>query len=454
VKARPAIVGAFVIGGIILFTTGLFLIGNRRMLFTESFRVYAEYSEIAALDNGAQVRVAGMDAGEVENIRVPTGPNGRFRVRMRVREDLHPLIRLDSVATIQTDGLVGNKFVQIESGTEQSPVVPDMGTIHSREPFDIADLMQKMSDTIDTVNTMLTEVKTSIDGALASVSDVATEAQDLMNEVSGDVRTILASAHKMTSDVGAIVDGVRKGRGTIGKLVNDDSLYTSVKAIMADTEKAVANVREASEQAKSAIADLRGEGGRVKGLTGDLQQTLAAARDAMTDLAENTEALKRNFFFRGFFNRRGYFDLDDVTPAEYQQGALATRDRRVLKIWLGANVLFEIDANGEERLSDGGRARLDSAMSQYVRYPRSSPLVVENYSQAVTGDERYLTGTRRAKLVRDYLVGKFHLDPNYVATMLLGTEAKDSPSGNTWDGIALALFVPTTAVKGSPGSIP
>ena len=172
-RARPVIVGAFVIGGLVLFTAGLFLIGNRRMLFTDTFHVYAEFSEIAALDNGAKVRVAGMDAGEVENIRVPAGPHDRFRVRLRVREDLHPLIRLDSVATIQNDGLVGNKFVQVESGTEQSPVVPDTGTIKSREPFDIADLMQKMSDTIDSVNTMLVDVKINLDTALASVSSVA-----------------------------------------------------------------------------------------------------------------------------------------------------------------------------------------------------------------------------------------------------------------------------------------
>ena len=80
-------------------------------------------------------------------MQIPARPGARFRVRMRVRKDLHPLIRLDSVATIQNDGLVGNKFVQIEAGTEQSPQVADEGTIKSREPFDIADLMQKMSDT-------------------------------------------------------------------------------------------------------------------------------------------------------------------------------------------------------------------------------------------------------------------------------------------------------------------
>jgi phospholipid/cholesterol/gamma-HCH transport system substrate-binding protein len=449
---RPAIVGAFVLGGLLLFAVGLFLIGDRRMLFSETFEVYAEFAEIASLANGAKVRVAGMDAGEVEHIRVPPGPGAPFRVRMRVREDLHPLIRLDSVATIQNDGLVGNKYVQIESGTEQSAVAPDRGTIKSREPFDIADLMQKMSDTIDTVNTMIVEVKGDVEVVLSAMTDVAKDARGLMDDVGDKVRVILASTDKVTSDLTAVVDGVRKGRGTIGKLVNDDALYTSIKNIVSEAEKAVANVREASEQAKGAIADFRSEGGPVKGLAGDLQQTLASARDAMADLAENTEALKRNFFFKGFFNRRGYFDLDDVSPAEYRQGALQTADRRVLRIWLSADVLFEKDANGQERLAEGGKARLNSAMSQFVRYPRTSPLVVEGYAHVGTGDERYLTSRKRAQLVRDYLLSTFALDPNYVATMPLGAEAKDSPAGNRWNGTALALFVPVAALRVVSGS--
>jgi phospholipid/cholesterol/gamma-HCH transport system substrate-binding protein len=446
---RTVAVGAFVVGGLLLFTVGLFLIGDRRMLFRDTFEVYAEFTKIAALDAGAKVRVAGMDAGEVEGINVPTGPEGKFRVRMRIRDDLRPLIRLDSVAAIQNDGLVGNKFVQIEAGTEASPPVPDKGTIRSREPFDIADLMQQMSDTIRVVNTMLVEVKAEVDGALNALSATAKDAQGLIADVSGDVRQIMASTDKVTRDLTVIVAGVRDGKGSIGKLLNDDAFYDTAKKIAAEAEKAVANVREASEQAKGAIADLRGDGGPMKGLTGDVQQTLASARDVMSDLAETTEALKRNFFFRGFFNRRGYFDLDDVTVAEYRQGALETKDRRVLRIWLGAEVLFERDANGVERLSDGGRARLDSAMSQYVRYAKNTPLVVEGYAQAATNDERYLISRARAKLVRDYIVGKFSLDANFVATMAMGSDAEGSPSGDTWNGVGLALFPSTAAMSGT-----
>ncbi len=445
-KSGLAAVGAFVIGGIVLFAVGLFLIGDRRMLFSHNFEVYAEFSEISGLQNGAKVRVAGMDAGEVEEIHVPVGPSAKFRVKMRVREDLHPLMRLDSVASIQTDGLVGNKFVQIDTGTDQAQLVPDKGTIQSREPFDIGDLLVKMSDAIDTVNATIGDVKGELDDALHAVSLTAQDAQDVVDDVGENARAIMASTRRVAADLNVIVSGVREGRGAVGKLLTDDSLYNSAKKMAADAEKAVASLREASEQAKGAVADFRGQGGPMKGLTGNLQQTLTQAREAMHDLAENAEALKRNFFFRGFFNRRGYFDLQDISAEQYRAGALATKDTRVLRIWVGAPVLFEKDANGVERLTDGGRARLDSAMSAFVQYPRTSPFVVEGYAQETTGDERYLASRARAELVRDYLVSKFKLDPNYVAAMPLGAQAEGSPSGNTWDGIALAIFVPAKAL--------
>jgi phospholipid/cholesterol/gamma-HCH transport system substrate-binding protein len=445
-RRHAAAVGAFVILGVLLFGVGLFLIGDRRMLFDRSVEIYTEFANIAGLEDGAKVRVAGMDAGEVATIHAPANPSARFRVKLRIREDLHQLLRVDSVATIQTDGLVGNKFVQVEAGTDQAQVVPALGTIPSREAFELSAMLQRMSDTVDLIRKSIVDVKSGIDVALKSVTDTANGAQDLMNDVGTEAREIMASAQKVSRDLNVIVAGVRDGKGTVGKLLVDDSLYTSVKKISADAEKAVANLREASEQAKGAVADFRGDNGPLKGVTGDLQQTLASARDAMQDLAENTEALKHNFLFRGYFNKRGYFDLDEVSVDQYRQGVLETRDRRALRIWVNQAMLFETDANGNERLTAGAQARLDSAMSQFIRYPRNTPLVVEGYARGETNDERFLISRRRAQLVRDYLVGKFSLDPAFVASMPMGQDASGSPDGNRWDGVALTLFVPTSAM--------
>lgn len=441
-RTRPVYVGAFVIFGLLLFAVGLFLIGNRRMLFDHSFDAYAEFANIAGLQNGAIVRVAGMDAGEVGEINVPPSPSGRFRVRMRLREDLHQLIRVDSVATIQTDGLVGNKYLQVDAGTDQAMVVPALGTIQSREPFDLSEALQRMSNTVDLVTDTIVQVRGQLETALTSVNNIIVVAQGLTEDLGNDARAIIASSRKVAADINTIVAGLRDGRGSLGKLLNDDALYERVKAISADAEKTVANVREASEQAKGAIADFRGDKGPVNGVVGDLKQTLASAKDAMSDLAENTEALKRSFFFRGFFNKRGYFDLKDVTVQQYRQGALENGERKVLRIWVGAPVLFERDDQGQERLSEAGRLRLDSAMSQFLKYPKNSPLVVEGYAaDPPTNDERFLLSRTRAELVRDYLIGKYGLDTRYLAIMAMGKEGDGSPSNGTWDGVALAIFV-------------
>ena len=265
---RTAAVGAFVIGGVLLFAVGLFLIGDRRMLFSDTFEVYAGFTRVSGLQNGAKVRVAGLDAGDVLEIHVPGGPSAKFRVKMRVREDLHPLIRVDSVATIQNDGLVGNKFVQIEAGTDQSPAVAAKGTIRSREPFDLADLLQKMSVTIDTINATLVVVKAEVDDTLSSITDTVTDAQALMKDVGGDVRKIIALSNAVTDDVGQIVAGLRQGRGTVGKLLTDDSLFASAKSIAAQAEQAVANLKEASEQARGRSGGSAGRRRPFKGLTG------------------------------------------------------------------------------------------------------------------------------------------------------------------------------------------
>jgi phospholipid/cholesterol/gamma-HCH transport system substrate-binding protein len=255
------------------------------------------------------------------------------------------------------------------------------------------------------------------------------------------VKKITESGVRIAADTRQVIEGVRAGRGTVGKLVTDDALYEQAKRIVADGEKVVANLREAAEQAKQAVNDFRGKDGPAQGLTADLRQTIGYARDAMADLAENAEALKRSFFFRGYFNRRGYFDLDDLSVQEYRQGALESETRRALRVWLDSRVLFVTGPNGTEELSDAGRTRLDSAIAQFLKYPPDSPIVVEGYAAGSSEDLRYVLSRHRAGVAREYLLQRFDLDANRTGLMALGNEAPGSPAGNTWDGVAIAIFV-------------
>ena len=110
-----------------------------------------------------------------------------------------------------------------------------------------------------------------------------------------------------------VMTGSAPGVGSIGKLVTDDALYERAREISDEAKAVMTNVRDVTEEARRVIADFRAEDGPAQGVLSDMRMTLAQARGATADLADNMEALKRNFLLRGFFNRRGYYDLDAIS---------------------------------------------------------------------------------------------------------------------------------------------
>lgn len=476
-SARLTGVGLFVVVGIVLFGIGLFMIGERRMLFDDSFEVHANFRSLSGLQVGAPVRVAGMDAGEVMAIEVPPGPSGHFRVRLRIVEDLHPLVRTDSVATIQTDGVIGNDFIQVSIGTELQDQAPEGSTIQSKDPFAFADLLQQLSDTVDQVNATIDEFEADVKTAIRAVTETTAEVDKVVRDVGDEIEAIALSGSEIASDIEVITQGIREGRGTVGKLLTDPELFEQMRQVTRDASETSGNVRSASEnlnhvmedveasqiveETEAVIRDIRRVTEKVKTALDQFQpgqgegedtmenvrMTLKYARDAMSSIAENAEALKQNWFFRGFFRNRGFYRLDTLTVDQYREEVLGSGDRRVIRYWLTAEEVFSSDARDETVISDTGKARLKAIMAELLRYPMPSALVVEGYAAAGSYDERYLESRNRARILRDYLLEEYELLPNYTGSIAMADNAVDSPSGSTWDGISLVLLVPRDAQR-------
>src|SRR5215467_13776500 len=126
-------VGLFVIGGLLLFGIGMFVIGDRHQAFARHTEYYSEFVNLAGMANGAKVRVAGMDAGQVLTIDVPDSPSSRFRVKWRIDTKLRGLVREDSVATIGTEGIVGGTYLSVRPGSAQAAEASELATIPSKE---------------------------------------------------------------------------------------------------------------------------------------------------------------------------------------------------------------------------------------------------------------------------------------------------------------------------------
>ena len=117
-----------------------------------------------------------------------------------------------------------------------------------------------------------------------------------------------------------------------------------------------------------------------------------------------------------------------------------------MRIWLSTAVLFEEAPDGE-RLSADGRSRVDSAITTYLRYLPANPVVVEGYATDGTVGERFRQSRRRAGIVREYLIGRYGLSPQNTGYIALGSEAEGSPSGDSWDGVSLTLFLDAEALQ-------
>jgi phospholipid/cholesterol/gamma-HCH transport system substrate-binding protein len=447
-SARLAGVGVFVAGGFLLFAVALFMIGDRQMAFAKKYTIYTEFKKITGLQPGSIVRVSGAKAGSITEIRPPATPGEKFRVKVEMTEDLHQLVRTDSLASIETEGLVGGSYLGIGMGTDAAAVVAPNGTIGGREPFDVADLMQQMGETIKKVNGTIDDMQDDAQRAVAAIADTADQTKALLASVSGDLQQMAASGRKLTADAALIAENIRNGKGAIGKLVNDDELYTRATAVATQAEEIATNARKLVDNAKATLEGFRSKDGPIQGMTADVKQTMDDARAAMAAFAENMEALKHNFLLRGFFKGRGYFDLAQLSPADYRKGALTKgSDRRVVRAWRLAGELFEPqpDHVESERLTDIGKVWLDSAIAPYLEHVASGIVIIEGYSQQGTRDEQYLRSRVRASIVRDYLIGKFHLDPQATGAMPLGADSPGSPGKAPWDGVAVAVILPKAA---------
>jgi phospholipid/cholesterol/gamma-HCH transport system substrate-binding protein len=189
---RAARLGAFIIATLAILAAGIFIIGSKQYLFTPTYRLKAQFSTVVGLDPGAEVRVGGVHTGSVRGIQLPTKPNDKITVLMDLQRSTHNIIKQDSVAAIETEGLLGNEYVSISFGSAQSLNVKDNDTISSQPPLVIADLMKKADGILDT-------------------------SQQAMSNVT-----------VVTENLSSISGKINQGQGTIGALVNDKKVYTQL----------------------------------------------------------------------------------------------------------------------------------------------------------------------------------------------------------------------------------
>lgn len=468
-KARGAKVGIFIVIGVLLFAAGMFEIGDRNQLFQHHYTVYADFANVDTLTSGARVRVSGMNAGEVEDVAIPKDPSGKFRLKLQVDDKFRDIIRENSVASIDTEGMVGNKFVNIAKGTNASPECAPGCTLETQEPFEISDLLKQGKNLVQTVQGTIHDVQHHADTAIDNFAKVGSNADGMITSVRGKVQTIASNGAQISGRVNAIVAGVQQGKGTVGKLLSDPQMANDVQTAVAQAKQTSANIEQASAKAKNmvdqfdkqnipqeihqTIANAEDTTQQIKGAVTDflapgpngtntadsLKETIADAHRATRNLASDTEAIKHNFFLRGFFHRRGFYNLTQLNRKEYESSDFVKHPRK--RIWLTAENLFTTTPTGAQELTVDGRATIDHALSDIADNLANNPIMVEGYADSGSPDQEFLASTQRATDVKDYLESRFKLNPDLVGAIPLENKPPEASGLQVWSGVCLSLVV-------------
>jgi phospholipid/cholesterol/gamma-HCH transport system substrate-binding protein len=330
--------GLFMLASLAILAICVFLVGSQQSKFGSHYQVRSDFDNVAGLGEGADVRVGGIRKGAVRSIQLPKRPDGKVTVLMDLDKETQSIVKQDSVAAIQSEGLLGDKYVEISFGSMDAARLKGGETIESAPPFDISDLFSKANQILDTSQ-----------GALESIAG----ATDNINMITAKINT---------------------GHGSMGKLINDTTLYNQATA-------------------------------------------------GITSIHDDADAMKHNFLLRGFFKDRGY-----ANPAEVNLHAVAQlpTEQPIKTFQFVAKSLFDKPDSAKLR----NQKTLDVA-GKYLQTQKFGFAVISS-STGTTGDtdKQLALSDARGFVVRKYLVDNYSLDDTRLKTLGLGKSSAASPDGS------------------------
>jgi phospholipid/cholesterol/gamma-HCH transport system substrate-binding protein len=186
-------------------------LGARARLFEPRFTISAEFTEVGGLVEGATVRLAGVQIGRVSGVTLPSEPGGKVRVDMTIARRFGDRVRKDSVARIETQGLLGDRIIELSVGSAAAPPVRPNEVVASRDPFDINRVMDEGAQVVKSIGTLADSLRETAQTLNQS---------GLIQETTSTVR----AARKITDQVGRVVGEVERGKGWAHALIYEEPL--------------------------------------------------------------------------------------------------------------------------------------------------------------------------------------------------------------------------------------
>jgi len=308
--------GIFILAALFLLIVGLYMIGKDSNLFSNNYTLKARFEHVQGLTAGNNIRYAGIQVGTVKKIAIIN--DTCIEVTMVIEEDMKQFIRVNDVVSISTDGLMGNKLLQITPSKDGSAFAVSGDVLPTKKIVSTDEMLETLNRTNQNVAVISEDLKNTVQrinnsSALWKVLDNEALPENILTSVN-NIRSATAQADLMVKDLQTIIADAKQGKGSLGKIITDTAIaYNLTEAIekikmvginadslASDLYALALSVKNDVTDGKGAIHSLLKDSVLVQKMNNSLQNI----EKGTEGFHQNMEALKHNFLFRGYFRRQ------------------------------------------------------------------------------------------------------------------------------------------------------
>ena len=304
--------GLFVIIGLTLFVLAIYFIGDKQKMFGKTNHLEAVFNNVSGLQLGNNVRYSGINVGTVRGIEMIN--DSTIKVDMLIDKTIFPHIRKNAVATIGSDGLVGNMIINIIPGKGMEAAVNPGDEIQSLSRIRTDDLLNTLGVTNKNAALLtadLLKITQEINQGKGTVG-VLIKDSTVANNLKETIR-YLKSTGKGTSEsvtkLNRLISSLENKDNVIGFL-KDTAVANYMKAVVRNLDKSSTEINKVVTNLNSTITNIKDGKGAINYLSNNpelvrkIDSTMTNINEASSRLNENMEALKHNFLFRGYFKKQ------------------------------------------------------------------------------------------------------------------------------------------------------
>lgn len=309
---RNTRLGLFVLIGTTILIFALYLIGSKRNLFGSTIRINAQFYNVNGLMAGNAVRFAGINVGTVEKVSIIN--DSTVHVEMIIQEKVQQFIKKNSVATVGTDGLMGDKLINISTVNDNSPVIEEGDLLRTLKPIETDDMIRTLNETNENIR-MITEDLKNITGRFTSSNNIwrllmdSAVAENLKQAIV-NIKVTSTRTAVLTGDLSSIISNVKDGKGTLGALITDTTMSGNLRQTIVGIDVISDKLAIVSGDLEFLTKRIKQGEGTVGTLLMDttfvhnLNKTMENVKSGSENLNENLEGLKQSILLRKYFQRK------------------------------------------------------------------------------------------------------------------------------------------------------